>query len=278
MLKPRCHIGGKGDALDGDLFRLFCYYGHVNILDKITRNGKAMLLAYDQGLEHGPTDFNEENVDPKKVIEIAQEGGFTGVILQKGTAEKYYANNNYSVPLIVKLNGKTNLVKDEDPYSPQICTVKEALSYGALAVGYTIYVGSEYEPQMIKEFGVIEQEAEEAGIPIIAWMYPRGRNVLDESDPKIVAYAARIGLELGADMVKVRYTGDPVSFRWVVRSAGEAKVVMMGGSKEPEESFLEKVKVAIDAGAIGVAVGRNVWQSSEPLEVAKRLDDVIWSN
>ena len=249
-----------------------------------------MFLAYDQGLEHGPADFNEESVDPKKIIEIAQQGGFTGIILQKGTAEKYYAsatsakggqaaqvsNQGYTVPLIVKLNGKTNLVKDEDPYSPQICTVKEALLYGASAVGYTIYVGSEYEPQMIKEFAVIEQEAEEEGIPVIAWMYPRGRNVPDENDPKIVAYAARAGLELGADIVKVRYTGDPVSFKWVVRSAGEAKVVMMGGSKEPEEVFLEKAKVAMEAGAVGVAVGRNVWQSDKPLEVAKRLGEVIW--
>lgn len=236
-----------------------------------------MFLAYDQGLEHGPTDFNEESVDPKKVIEIAQQGKFTGIILQKGTAEKYFYNQGYTVPLIVKLNGRTNLVKDEDPYSPQVCTVKEALLYGASAVGYTIYVGSEHEPQMIKEFGVIEQEAEEAGIPVIAWMYPRGRNVPDESDPKIVAYAARVGLELGADIVKVRYTGDPVSFKWVVRSAGEARVVMMGGSKESEDMFLAKVKIAIEAGAVGVAVGRNVWQSDRPLEVARRLSESIWS-
>lgn len=236
-----------------------------------------MFLAYDQGLEHGPTDFNEVNVDTKKIIEIAQEGGFTGIILQKGTAEKYFIKQNYTVPLIVKLNGKTNLIKDEDPYSPQLCTVTEALSYGASAVGYTIFIGSEHEPLMIKEFGFIEQEAEEAGIPVIAWMYPRGRNVPDESDPKIVAYAARVGLELGADIVKVRYTGDPVSFKWVVRSAGEAKVVMMGGSKEPEETFLEKVKLAIDAGAVGVAVGRNVWQSDKPLEVARRLENIIFN-
>ncbi|MGB9637194.1 MAG: class I fructose-bisphosphate aldolase, partial [Microgenomates group bacterium] len=125
-------------------------------------------------------------------------------------------------------------------------------------------------------FGKIEQEAEEAGIPVIAWMYPRGRNVPDESDPKVVAYAARVGLELGADIVKIRYTGDPVSFRWAVRSAGETKVVMMGGAKEEENSFLERVKTAMEAGAIGVAVGRNVWQASEPLAIAKKIAEVIW--
>ena len=247
-------------------------------LGRITRNGKALFLAYDQGFEHGPTDFNEENVDPKKVLEIADSGFFTGVILQKGIAEKYYVGRGYKVPLILKLNGKTNLVKDVDPYSPQVCSVAEALDYGAAAVGYTIYIGSEFESKMTAEFGAIEQEAEKAGLPVIAWMYPRGRNVPDESDPKTVAYAARVGLELGADIVKIRYTGDPVSFRWVVRSAGEAKVVMMGGAKEEENSFLDRVKTVMEAGAIGVAVGRNVWQNQEPLVMAEKIAEVIWKN
>ncbi len=261
-------------------------------LDKITKQGKALFLAYDQGLEHGPTDFNDENVDPNKVLEIADGGYsegsssaycgtassayFTGVILQKGIAEKYFFGKNYKVPLIVKLNGKTNLVKDEDPYSPQVCSVVEALSYGAAAVGYTIYIGSEYESKMTAEFGKIEQEAEEAGIPVIAWMYPRGRNIPDERDPKIIAYAARVGLELGADIIKIRYTGDPVSFNWVIRNAGEAKVVVMGGSKEDENTFLEKTKIIMDQGAIGLAVGRNIWQSDKPLEIAEKIAKIIW--
>jgi len=228
-------------------------------------------------LEHGPTDFNEESVNPLKVLEIADSGFFTGLILQKGIAEKYFFNKNYQVPLIVKLNGKTNLIKDEDPYSPQICSVAEALSYGAAAVGYTIYIGSEHEPKMTAEFGKIEQEAEEAGIPVIAWMYPRGRNIPDEKDPKIIAYAARVGLELGADIIKIRYTGDPVSFNWVIRNAGEAKVVVMGGSKEDEKTFLERTSIVMDQGAIGLAVGRNIWQNPQPLKIAKKIAEIIWN-
>ena len=246
-------------------------------LSKITKQGKALFLAYDQGMEHGPTDFNEENIDPERVLAIADSGYFTGVILQKGVAEKYYFGKSYKVPLIVKLNGKTNLVRDEDPYSPQICSIKEALSYGAKAVGYTIYVGSEFETKMTEEFGKIEQEAEEAGIPVIAWMYPRGRNVPDENDPKLIAYAARIGLELGADIVKIRYTGDSASFKWVVQSAGKTKVVVMGGSKESEETFLERTRTVMEAGAIGLAVGRNVWQAEKPLAVAEKIAQIIWA-
>jgi len=246
-------------------------------LSKITKQGKALFLAYDQGMEHGPTDFNEENIDPERVLAIADSGYFTGVILQKGVAEKYYFGKSYKVPLIVKLNGKTHLVRDEDPYSSQICSIKEALSYGAKAVGYTIYVGSEFETKMTEEFGKIEQEAEEAGIPVIAWMYPRGRNVPDENDPKLIAYAARIGLELGADIVKIRYTGDSASFKWVVQSAGKTKVVVMGGSKESEETFLERTRTVMEAGAIGLAVGRNVWQAEKPLAVAEKIAQIIWA-
>lgn len=245
-------------------------------LSKITKDGKALFLAYDQGMEHGPTDFNDDSVDPKEVLRIADSGFFTAVILQKGIAEKYYAGGNYKVPLIVKLNGKTNLVKDEDPYSPQVCSVKEALGYGAAAVGYTIYIGSEFEPKMTEEFGRIEQEAEEAGIPVIAWMYPRGRNVLEEKDPKVVAYAARVGLELGADVVKVSWPGDKESFKWVVESAGKTKVVVAGGSKENLDDFLVRTREILAAGGIGLAVGRNVWQSEKPLEVAEKIAQVVW--
>lgn len=245
-------------------------------LSKITKNGKALFLAYDQGIEHGPTDFNDENVDPANVLKIAQSGYFTGIIFQKGVAEKYYDKKKNKVPLIVKLNGKTNLLKDEDPYSPQVCSVEEALSLGASAVGYTIYLGSEFESFMTAEFGKIEEEAHKKNLPLIAWMYPRGRSVANEADPKVVAYAARAGLELGADIVKVRYTENVQSFRWVVESAGKTKVVAMGGSRETEDGFLVKAKEIMEAGAIGFAVGRNIWQSKEPLVISGNLAEIIW--
>jgi class I fructose-bisphosphate aldolase len=245
-------------------------------LEKITRNGRALFLAYDQGMEHGPTDFDDENIDPEKILALADSGYFTGVILQKGIAEKYYAEGDFKVPLIAKLNGKTNLSQVGDPYSPQVCSVVEALSYKAAAVGYTVYVGSEYEWLMTAQFGRIEQEAEEASIPVIGWMYPRGKSIAKENDPRVIAYAARVGLELGADIVKVRYTGDARSFSWVVKAAGKTKVVMMGGAKREEEEFLRMVKDALRAGAIGVAAGRNVWQNPNPLEMSKRIAEIVY--
>ena len=132
--------------------------------------GRGMLLAYDQGLEHGPSkDFNEKSVDPKYILQIADKGKFTGIIFQKGVAEKYYDGKR---PLIIKVNGKTSLPKGE-PIASQICSVKQAKSLGAKAVGYTIYLGSAHENLMLNEFGRIQQEAHELGLAAIAWIYPR---------------------------------------------------------------------------------------------------------
>lgn len=236
-------------------------------------NEKGILLAYDQGLEHGPSkDFNEKSVDPKYILEIAEKGKFTGIIFQKGVAEKYYDGK---VPLIIKINGKTSLPKGE-PLATQNCSVRHAKALGAQAVGYTIYLGSAHEHIMLQEFGQIQAEAHELGLAAIAWVYPRGEAIANDSSPEIVAYAARAGLEAGADAVKIKYTGDPQSFRWAVKSAGTAKVFMSGGPKAPtDEAFLKQVKGVMDAGGSGLAVGRNVWQHDRPLEMAAALKEII---
>jgi len=236
-------------------------------------NEKGILLAYDQGLEHGPSkDFNEKSVDPKYILEIAEKGKFTGIIFQKGVAEKYYDGK---VPLIIKINGKTSLPKGE-PLATQNCSVRHAKALGAQAVGYTIYLGSAHEHIMLQEFGQIQAEAHELGLAAIAWVYPRGEAIANDSSPEIVAYAARAGLEAGADAVKIKYTGDPQTFRWAVKSAGTAKVFMSGGPKAPtDEAFLKQVKGVMDAGGSGLAVGRNVWQHDRPLEMAAALKEII---
>lgn len=238
------------------------------------RNGKSMLLAYDQGLEHGPSkDFDDRNVDPGFVMELASKGGFCGVVFQKGVAERYYDGK---VPLIVKLNGKTSLPKGE-PISRQVCSVEHAVSLGAKGVGYTIYLGSGFEPEMFREFGKIQEEAHRRGVPAIAWIYPRGEAVQNDTSREVVAYAARAGLELGADAVKIKYTGDKESFSWAVKSAAGVRVFMSGGPKAPtDEDFLRQVKGVIEAGGTGVAVGRNVWQNADPLGMAKKLKNTVF--
>ncbi len=245
-------------------------------LSKLMNKGKAMFLAYDQGLEHGPTDFNDKNVDPNYIIEIAKRGKFNALIFQKGIAEKYNQEIKKSgIPLIVKLNGKTRL-RDGEPISSQICSVGEALSLGAVAVGYTIYIGSQYEPVMMKEFAKIEEEAHKKGIPVITWIYPRGKSIKGKSDSELIAYAARTGLEVGADIAKIHYDGNKNDLKWAVKSAGKTKVVIAGGTKQDEKGFLKEIKDIVSVGGAGIAVGRNVWQSEDPFELAKKMKKVIW--
>ena len=194
-------------------------------------------------------------------------------MFQKGLAEQYYDG---SVPLILKLNGKTSLPKGE-PISRAVCTVDRAIELGAKGVGYTIYLGSAHESLMLEEFGAIQEEAHRKGVPAIAWVYPRGEAIKDDTSKEIVAYAARAGLEIGADAVKIKYTGEPESFRWAVKSAGKAKVFMSGGPKtSTDDEFLEQVRGAVSAGASGLAVGRNVWQRQDPFGIADALKEVIF--
>ncbi len=245
-------------------------------LNKILKKKKALFLAYDQGLEHGPTDFNDENVNPGYIIEIARKGKYTGVVFQKGIAEKYNKEIKKSkVPLIVKLNGKTNLFKGE-PISRQLCSVEEAIKLGAKAVGYTIYIGSDYEDEMLQEFENIQRQAHAKGVPVITWIYPRGKSIEGKSASELMAYSARTGLEIGADIIKMQYNGNPEDLKWAVKSAGKTKVVIAGGVKKGEEEFLKQVKEIMNSGAIGLAIGRNVWQAEKPLEITRKIKKVIW--
>jgi len=272
--------------------------------EKIMPDGRAMILAYDQGLEHGPRDFldHPESGNFEYILDIARRGSFTGIVLHAGLAEKFESEIRMSkVPLILKLNGTSELNTEDDPYAPQLYSVEDAVELGATAVGYTVYSGSEYEDEMQREFSKIIREAHSKGIPVIGWMYPRGQSLFDrrsasktlkialeeqektnlaiDETPSIVAYGARIGLELGADIVKVKYTGSPESFRWVVQSAFPSKVVMSGGPMtKTDEEFLSRVEDVLTAGAAGIAVGRNIWQRKDPLTISERIRQIIFGS
>ena len=243
----------------------------------ILRQEKILFLAYDQGLEHGPADFNDVNVDPLFIVNIAQKGKYSGMVLQKGIAEKYRIEIQKSgVPLIIKLNGKTNLYQGE-PISRQLCSVKEAKKFGASAVGYTIYLGSKFENVMMREFEKIEKKAHENNIPVILWAYPRGKSIVKRSKSELMIYAVRVGLELGADIVKIEYSGNAKDLPFAVKSAGRTKIVISGGMKKPEKEFLQDVKEFMKAGCAGIAVGRNIWQAKDPYALSDKLRKIIFS-
>jgi class I fructose-bisphosphate aldolase len=250
--------------------------GKAARFSRIMKRGKVMLCAMDQGLEHGPRDFNEQNIDPDYVLEVASKCGFTGMVLHKGVALKYFEPYAGKVPLVLKLNGRTNIVPKEEIYSSPVASVRDAVAMGADAVGYTLYVGSPSEAQMFEDFAMIEQEARDYGMPVIVWSYPRGKYVADEKSVESVSYAARVALELGADIVKVNYTGSTESFKKVVAAAQKCRVISAGGSKQTDAEFLAKAREVMAAGAAGFAVGRNVWQNEDPSGLAESLRKVIW--
>ena len=250
------------------------------LIQPFLKNDKAMLLAYDHGFEIGPEALSKESINPEYILDLAVKGEYTGIILQKGIAEKYYTGTDYQrkIPLILKINGKINIFPKKDPFSPLNCSVEYAKELGAKAVGYTIYLGNNQEEKMLAEFGQIQERAHQLNMAAIAWTYLRGAVVEDEYDPKLIAYAARVGLELGADMIKIKYPGTEEAFRKVVQVAGKTKVVLSGGPKLEDNKFLETVESVIRAGATGVAVGRNVFQHEDPLLMTEKVKKIIFNS
>ena len=243
----------------------------------LARDGKILILAMDHGLEHGPTDFESvpESLDPEYVFDIASHEAVTGLAVQKGVAEAYYPSYEDDVSLLAKLNGTSNLWMGE-PYSPQNWSVDYAAELGADAVGYTVYSGSNHEPEMYEDFRDAQERAREHDLPVVMWSYPRGQGLKNDTKDEVIAYGARIALELGADVAKVKYPGSREAMEWAVEAAGAAKVVMSGGSKVSDYEFLSSVESVMDAGGAGLAVGRNVWQRENPERILDALERVIF--
>jgi fructose-bisphosphate aldolase, class I len=261
-------------------------------------NGTALFLPYDQGLEHGPRDFfaNPAAGDPAYIVKLAVEGGFNGIAIQIGLAEKFYWDYAGEVPLILKLNGKTEIPSDADAFSPVNATVAEAVRLGADAVGYTMYVGSPAQERDFAQYLQVRRDAEQFGMPLIVWAYPRGSAIEGKGGTDsfyAVDYAARTASELGADVVKVNFphpekrTGVKPAYEAefssqqavnaVVRSANRTLVLISGGAKAGDDAMVEKARESMEAGATGLIFGRNIWQRerTESLRFVTRLRDVL---
>ncbi len=254
--------------------------------------GTLLILPIDQGLEHGPVDFfaNPDSLDPRYQYELARDGKFSAIALHIGLAEKYFHEYAGEVPLILKLNGKTSIPPDTQAFSSLTGTVEDAVRLGANAVGYTVYVGSPAQDRDFRQLVDVRRDADRFGLPLIVWAYPRGEFVAKRGGREslyAVDYAARVALELGADIVKVNYPvasekdaespapyntlhlGPEEAFRKVVESAGRALVLVSGGEKISDPELLAKVRASMHAGATGIIFGRNMWQ--RPREDALRL-------
>jgi fructose-bisphosphate aldolase/6-deoxy-5-ketofructose 1-phosphate synthase len=260
----------------------------------ITRNsGRLMLFAGDQKVEHLNDDFYgegvaEDDADPEHLFQIAS-GAQIGVFATQLGLIARYGTDYRTVPYLVKLNSKTNLVKTEqlDPFSGHWYEVGQVVDFAEysglriLGVGCTIYLGSEFEHQMLYEAAQMVHEAHLNGLIAVIWGYPRGLAVEDERDPHLIAGATGVGACLGADFVKVNYpkqlgAESKEVFKEAVKAAGRTKVVCAGGSEVAPREFLQQLHDQIFvSGAEGSATGRNIHQ--KPLEEAIKMCNAISS-
>ncbi len=267
-------------------------------------NGKMLFLPIDQGVEHGPSDFfpNPPSVDFDFQLALAEEGGYSGIVCHIGLAEKHMKKFAGRVPLILKINGKTNIPSDEEAFSALDATVEDAVRLGADAIGYTLYVGSPSQDRDFVQFMQVRQEAKRYGMPAIMWAYPRGKYVEEKGGRDSLAmvhYAARIANELGATLVKINqpkapkggeYTDkffgkynqykdldDQTSLNMAVQAAGRTGVLVSGGSKISDEDLLNKAEASLKAGVDGLIFGRNMWQRKfeDALEITREIKKMM---
>jgi len=265
-------------------------------------NGTLLILPIDQGIEHGPLNFfpNPASKDPEYQWRLALEGGYNAIACHWGMARMYMQEYAGKVPLILKINGKTNVPSDSNAFSPLTGSVEDAVAIGADAVGYTLYVGSPRQDVDIDQLRQVREKCEKWGMPLIVWSYPRGSAIEEKGGRDslyAVDYAARLAHELGADIIKlnepkksekdaqqpkpyntVSWDADE-GIRRVVESAGRSMVLFSGGSKISDEDLLDKARRTMEQGSTGLIFGRNLWQRpfDESLALTERIKGMLRS-
>jgi fructose-bisphosphate aldolase/6-deoxy-5-ketofructose 1-phosphate synthase len=265
---------------------------YLNNYDLITKgSGRLMLFAGDQKIEHLNDDFygegiHEDDNEPEHLFKIA-DAAEIGVLATQMGLIAHYGSDYPDVPYLVKLNSKTHLVKTKqrDPVSLQLVDVEQVAEFkrnsglDVLGIGYTIYLGSEFEHMMIREAAQAVYKAHQFGLISVLWIYPRGQAVPDEKDPDLIAGATGVAATLGADFVKINppkkdgQSNAELLIR-AVKAAGKTKVICAGGSSTDPKAFLQRLHDHINiAGVSGNATGRNIHQKS--LEEAVRMCNAI---
>ncbi|MFB6105033.1 MAG: 2-amino-3,7-dideoxy-D-threo-hept-6-ulosonate synthase [Halobacteriaceae archaeon] len=237
-------------------------------LDRLRTDSRYVIVPMDHGVTLGAVE-GLENLGA--TVAAVTAGGADAVLTQKGMAPRVHPNRG-AAGYVVHLNASTVLGPDSDD-KRLTCTVEEALRVGADAVSIHINVGSPHEPAQLEDLAQITESAHEYGLPVLAMAYARGPDVT-ESDADDAAHAVRITEELGADLVKTAYTGDPTSFARVT-AATRLPVLIAGGDPAGDRATLEAVADAIEAGAAGVSLGRTIFQHEDPTAITTAVSAIV---
>lgn len=233
--------------------------------------GKTIIIPMDHGVGAGPI---KGIIDLPTTVNKVAEGGANAVLGHMGLPRYGHRGYGRDIGLIIHLSASTSLGPDPN-HKVLVTTVEEAIKIGADAVSVHINVGADDEAQMLKDLGFIAKQCDEWGMPLIAMMYPRGPKVTSEHDVNFVKHAARIGAELGADIVKTNYTGSIETFREVVEGCPVPVVIAGGPQMDTEKQLLQMVYDSLQAGGSGVAIGRNVFQSEDPVKLVSNISKIV---
>jgi predicted phospho-2-dehydro-3-deoxyheptonate aldolase len=232
------------------------------------QDNRTVIVPMDHGVTVGPI---QGITNMQIIIDKLVKGGVDAILVHKGIAKRVDTGD---AGLIVMLSGMSNLSPNINA-KVQVCSVQEAIRIGADAVSVHVNVGAQDEDKMLQNLGKVAEECEAFGIPLLVMMYPRGPKIPNEHAPEMVAHAARIGAELGADIIKTNYTGTIETFKAVVESC-PVPIVIAGGPKcKSLEEVLQTTSDALKAGAAGLSIGRNVFQCDSPTQISKALSAIV---
>lgn len=235
------------------------------------KSGRTVIIPMDHGVTMGPIPGLE---DMKTTVEMIVNGGANAIILHKGIVEAGHRGGGKDIGLIVHLSASTSLSPDPNGKT-LICTLAEAIQLGADAVSVHVNLGARSEAQMLHDLGRVSGECHQWGMPLVAMMYTRGKKIENQFDVRYVKHAARVGAELGADIIKVNYTGSVESFREVVQGCSVPVVIAGGEKMETDREILEMIDEALKAGAKGVSIGRNAFQHENPAQIVKAISRMV---
>jgi len=238
------------------------------------KTGRCVIVPMDHGVSVGPV---AGITDMAAAIDEVASGGANAVIEHKGMVGKGHRGYGSDIGLIIHLSASTDLGPDPD-HKVIVTSVEKALKLGADAVSIHVNVGSEKEPEMLSQLGMISETCDEWGMPLIAMMYPRGKKITSEHSVDVVKLAARAGAELGADIIKTNYTGDPNTFKEVVDGCPVPVVIAGGPMVGTDRELLEMVKNSVDVGGAGVAIGRNIFQAPSPRKTTRAIAGIVHEN
>jgi len=234
----------------------------------IQADNRTVIVPMDHGVTIGPC-AGIENM--QNIVNKLVEGNADAILVHKGIAKHV---DSTGAGLIVMLSGASNLTPTPNN-KVQVCSVQEAVRLGADGVSVHINVGAIDEDKMLTMLGRVADECDIYGIPLLAMMYPRGPKIQNEHAPEIVAHAARIGAELGADIIKTNYTGDIDTFKAVVECCPVPVVIAGGPKAKTTQDTLQTTFEAMEAGGAGLSIGRNIFQHENPALMTKALSAIV---